>query len=195
VQAGAHSERVDAVGALRDAGFTGLVAFGLFLPLIGFQTAVNGSNDLFLTTRWPFLFALVAIIAACRFAYSFAVAPWLAQRGRRPVRAAPSAWRGRFGKLFIPFAIGFVVVYPVIILLTVGFGGALSAWLLAAYDYVPNAVQTPHALLGIRLCATVFSAVPFVIGLVCLALYPIGRELGARVQRELAERRAVQTLN
>lgn len=71
-----------------------------------------------------------------------------------------------------------------------GFGGALSAWLLAAFDYVPNAVQTPHALLGIRLCATVFSAVPFVIGLVCLGVYPIGRELGARIQRELAERRA-----
>lgn len=73
-----------------------------------------------------------------------------------------------------------------------GFGGALSAWLLAAYDYVPNAVQTPHALLGIRLCATVFSAVPFVIGLVCLAMFPIGRELGAKIQRELAERRAAQ---
>jgi Na+/melibiose symporter-like transporter len=74
-----------------------------------------------------------------------------------------------------------------------GFGGALSAWLLAAYDYVPNAVQSPHALLGIRLCATVFSAVPFVIGLICLAMYPIGRELGAKVQRELAERRAAQS--
>jgi len=72
-----------------------------------------------------------------------------------------------------------------------GFGGALSAWLLAAFDYVPNAVQTPHALLGIRLCATVFSAVPFILGLICLAAYPIGRELGATVQRELAERRAV----
>jgi GPH family glycoside/pentoside/hexuronide:cation symporter len=72
-----------------------------------------------------------------------------------------------------------------------GFGGALSAWLLAAFDYVPNAVQTPHALLGIRLCATVFSAVPFILGLICLAAYPIGRELGAKVQRELAERRAV----
>jgi Na+/melibiose symporter-like transporter len=71
-----------------------------------------------------------------------------------------------------------------------GLGGALSAWLLAAYDYVPNAVQTPQALLGIRLCATVFSAVPFVLALLCLAAYPIGRDLGARIQRELAERRA-----
>jgi GPH family glycoside/pentoside/hexuronide:cation symporter len=72
-----------------------------------------------------------------------------------------------------------------------GLGGALSAWLLAAFDYVPNAVQSPHALLGIRLCATVFSAVPFVLGLVCLAAYPIGRDLGATVQRELSERRAL----
>jgi GPH family glycoside/pentoside/hexuronide:cation symporter len=73
-----------------------------------------------------------------------------------------------------------------------GLGGALSAWLLAAYDYVPNAVQIPHALLGIRLCATVYAAVPFIIGLCCLAAYPIGRELGARVQFDLAERRAAQ---
>jgi Na+/melibiose symporter-like transporter len=70
-----------------------------------------------------------------------------------------------------------------------GFGGALSAWLLAAYDYVPNAQQTEHALLGIRLCATIYSAVPFVLGLACLAVYPIGRELGMRIQTELAERR------
>ncbi len=91
MRAGAQSERVDVVGALRDAGFTGLIAFGLFLPLIGFQTAVNGRNELILTTRWPFLFALVAITAACRFTYSFALAPWLAQRTQRPAQAAPSA--------------------------------------------------------------------------------------------------------
>ncbi len=70
-----------------------------------------------------------------------------------------------------------------------GLGGALSAWLLAAYDYVPNAAQTEHSLLGIRLCATVYSAVPFVLGLACLAAYPIGRELGARIQADLAARR------
>ena len=131
MQAGAQSERVDVVGALRDAGFTGLIAFGLFLPLIGFQTVVNGRNELILTTRWPLLFALVAITAAGRFIYSFALAPWLARRAQRPMRAAPSAnlplkLRGYLGKWFIPFAIGFVIVYPVIVILTVGFGGALK---------------------------------------------------------------------
>jgi GPH family glycoside/pentoside/hexuronide:cation symporter len=71
-----------------------------------------------------------------------------------------------------------------------GLGGALSAWLLAAYGYVPNVPQSEHALQGIRLCATVYSAIPFALGLICLALFPIGRELGLRIQAELAERRA-----
>jgi len=70
-----------------------------------------------------------------------------------------------------------------------GLGGALSGWLIAAYGYVPNAVQSPHALLGIRLSATIYSALPFALGLVCLTLYPISKELNLRLQRELAERR------
>ncbi len=70
-----------------------------------------------------------------------------------------------------------------------GLGGALSGWLIAAYGYVPNAVQSPHALLGIRLSATIYSAVPFALGLVCLALYPITQSLNVRLQLELAERR------
>jgi len=131
VPAGAQSERVDLAAAMRDAGITGLIAFGLFLPLLGFQTTVNGSNELILTTRWPLLFALVAIIAAGRFSYSFALAPWLARRATRPVPAAPAAHlpqklRGYLGKWFVPFAIGFVVVYPMIVIVTAGFGGALK---------------------------------------------------------------------
>ena len=133
--AGAQSERViaghglaehgSAVGALRDAGFTGLIAFGLFLPLIGFNTGVNGSDQLILTTRWPLLFAVVAVTAACRFIYAFAITPWLAHRAQRPAAAQP-AWREFIGQWFVPFAIAFVVVYPVIILVTVGRGGALK---------------------------------------------------------------------
>jgi branched-chain amino acid transport system permease protein len=133
--AGAQGERVMAgqglaepsgtVGALRDAAFTGLIAFGLLLPLIGFKTGVNGSNQLILTTRWPLLFAFVAVTAAGRFIYAFAIVPWLLQRARQPA-AAPPAWREFIRQWFVPFAIAFVVVYPVIILVTVGRGGALK---------------------------------------------------------------------
>jgi Na+/melibiose symporter-like transporter len=68
-------------------------------------------------------------------------------------------------------------------------GGALSAWLLEAYGYVPNVAQTQHALLGIRLGASVFPALALVFGLVCLVIYPIGKSLNIRIQDDLIERR------
>ena len=70
-----------------------------------------------------------------------------------------------------------------------GLGGAIGGWLLAGYGYVPNAVQSPHALMGIRLCATLYPAVPFLIAFVAIALYPISKELNLRIGDELAERR------
>ena len=68
-------------------------------------------------------------------------------------------------------------------------GGALSAWLINAYGYVPNVAQSERALLGIRLGASVYPASFFVLGLVCLIIYPIGKALNARMQNELTERR------
>jgi Na+/melibiose symporter-like transporter len=71
-----------------------------------------------------------------------------------------------------------------------GIGGAIGGWLLAAYGYVPNAVQDEGALLGIRLCATVYSSIPFALGVVCICFYPISKELNLRIGDELAERRS-----
>jgi Na+/melibiose symporter-like transporter len=68
-------------------------------------------------------------------------------------------------------------------------GGALSAWVIDAYGYVPNVVQTERALLGIRLGASIYPAVALVFGVVCLAIYPIGKKLNLRIQDELVERR------
>jgi branched-chain amino acid transport system permease protein len=122
-QAGAQSGRVDMTGALRDAGFTGLIAFGALLPLIGFLTGVDGSNKLVLTTRWPLLFAIVAIIAACRFLYCFAITPWPARRAQQPARAASPAWRDAIANWFVPFGVAFLILYPVIVYFTAGTSG------------------------------------------------------------------------
>ena len=120
---GAQSGRVDMTGALRDAGFTGLIAFGVLLPLIGFLTGVDGSNKLILTTRWPLLVAIVAVIVACRFLYCFAITPWLARRAQQPVRTASPAWRDAIANWFVPFGVAFLVIYPVIVYLTAGTSG------------------------------------------------------------------------
>jgi Na+/melibiose symporter-like transporter len=68
-------------------------------------------------------------------------------------------------------------------------GGALSAWIVNAYGYVPNVAQTENALLGIRLGASLYPALMLGLGLVCLIVYPIGKKLNFRIQDELAERR------
>ena len=88
----AQDPRVDKVRALRDAGITALLAFGLFLPLIGFQTVTNVRNDLILTTRWPLLFAIVAFVGFGRLAYSLVVFPRLHASAPKSESARP-AWR------------------------------------------------------------------------------------------------------
>jgi GPH family glycoside/pentoside/hexuronide:cation symporter len=68
-------------------------------------------------------------------------------------------------------------------------GGALSAWIVDAYGYVPNVAQTATALVGIRLAASIYPALMLVLGIVCLIIYPIGKKLNLRIQNELVERR------
>jgi branched-chain amino acid transport system permease protein len=121
----APPSRLSFPAALRDAAATALIAFALFLPLIGFQTISNINNEIVLATRGAVLFSLVAIIGAARLGYALAVDPWMRRRALKPARAV-SPWRAKIGEYFVPFAIGAVIVYPAIVLATSGTGGALK---------------------------------------------------------------------
>src|SRR5215467_10530334 len=123
-EASQFASRVDVVRALRQATITGLIAFGLFLPLIGFKTVQNIHNQLILETRWPLLAALVAIIAGGRFLYALLIAPWLAPRALRP--RPEHAPRARLARLLVPFALGFAIVYPPLVLSITGVQGAVK---------------------------------------------------------------------
>jgi sugar (glycoside-pentoside-hexuronide) transporter len=70
-----------------------------------------------------------------------------------------------------------------------GIGGAIGGYLLDAYGYVPNAVQSEHALLGIRLTASIYPAIAFLLCAVCLWFYRIDKSLELEMSRELTERR------
>jgi branched-chain amino acid transport system permease protein len=120
----APSERSRFTGAFTDAGITALLAFGLLLPLIGFLTVTDIRNELVLTTRWPLLFAMVGIAGFGRLFYSLSLQPWLRRRALRP--AAVPAWLNFAGRWFVPFAIGFVIVYPVMIVAINGWGGSVK---------------------------------------------------------------------
>jgi Na+/melibiose symporter-like transporter len=68
-------------------------------------------------------------------------------------------------------------------------GGAIAGWLLSAFGYRPNAVQTPEALHGIGLMVSVIPSAFFGIVIVCLVCYRIGKSLNLEIQDELADRR------
>jgi branched-chain amino acid transport system permease protein len=122
------SRRVDVVRAVKDAAWSGLVALGLFLPLIGFLTFTNMRNEIALETRLPLLAWCVAIVVAGRLVHALLIAPWLARRAEQPPSPHVAAFQAVMGKWFTPFALGFVIVYPVIVLMTAGFGGA-AKWI------------------------------------------------------------------
>src|SRR5580704_6183944 len=108
MRAPSETSRVDVVGALRDAAWTALIAFGLFLPLIGFVAVQNIDRKLVLDTRFGLLLAFVAIVAAGRLAYSLVAAPLIARAAAKPPRP-PSLLRRILARWFTPFAIGFVI--------------------------------------------------------------------------------------
>jgi branched-chain amino acid transport system permease protein len=116
--------RVNVARALRDAALTALIAFALLLPLVGFKTIQNMRNELELETRLPLLLSIVAVIAAARLFGSLVIEPWRERRALSP--AAESArWtaaKAAFANYFTPFAIGFVVVYPILIMVFVPSG-------------------------------------------------------------------------
>src|SRR5437016_10253243 len=83
-----QTARPDPVRALREAALAGLIAFGLFLPLIGFNTVQNIRNELILETRWPLLAILAAVIAGGRLLHALVIAPALTRYARRPPSTA-----------------------------------------------------------------------------------------------------------
>jgi branched-chain amino acid transport system permease protein len=128
MESSSPASRVDLARALRQTAITALIAFGLLLPLIGFNTVQNIRNELVLETRWPLLAALVAIIAGGRFLHAIFIAPALARRALRPRQedAERAATRARRLRWLTPFTLGFALLYPALVLSIVGTQGAVK---------------------------------------------------------------------
>jgi branched-chain amino acid transport system permease protein len=130
VEAPAAAVPHDFVHALKESAVAGLIAFGLFLPLIGFHAVQDIRNELVLETRWPLLAAFVILTMAGRLFGCLVVTPWRerrAARPREPATARPGASPERlFARLLAPAATSFVIVYPVLALWLAGLGGAVK---------------------------------------------------------------------
>ncbi len=71
-------------------------------------------------------------------------------------------------------------------------GGFLTLKLLDVFNYVPNQVQTPEAITGIKL---LFSIVPGTFALICglvLIFYPINEKMLQRMEKDLKERKEAE---
>src|SRR5947199_3225047 len=116
----AQAARPPLLRALRDTALTALLAFGLFLPLIGFNTFQNIRNELVLETRWRLLAAIVVLLAGLRFLHVFVVAPLIAQRTLHTPRIMPAALPAALQSWIMPAVLGFVIVYPLLAMLIAG---------------------------------------------------------------------------
>ncbi|HEX4793270.1 MAG TPA: MFS transporter [Humisphaera sp.] len=84
-----------------------------------------------------------------------------------------------------------------IIFATIGFalkaglslGSFILLQLLSAYGYQANVAQTPHAMEGIRLCATLIPSALFAFCALLLICYKINKRLTHQIADELTERR------
>lgn len=71
-----------------------------------------------------------------------------------------------------------------------GIAGALIGWLLTIFGYTANAVQSTHALDGIRLLISVLPAIVALLALVVFSFYKLDENFLKQIQQELQDRKA-----
>ena len=133
------------VHALRNGFAAALVAFGLSFPIITYHAESNINNELVLIGRWPLAFAVAAIVFAFVFLRQMASSNWriwfdrvgsiaaggmggaLVQAAREGEGVAPpSRARAALSRYFGPFMLGFVILFPIIMLELLGPAGSLK---------------------------------------------------------------------
>jgi branched-chain amino acid transport system permease protein len=160
--------RTDLPAALRKAAFTALIAFGLFLPLIGFQTVTNIRNELTLDTRWPLLATLVAIATIGRFIWEMmprerVALAWAAFiRSYKALTIASTIFMAIALVAYVmvahilpggharnPVIVAIFFIFAAATLITAG--GALAAWVVARYPATTDAGRHRRHQIGVGL--------------------------------------------
>ena len=123
----ADDTRPNYAEAARDAFYAGLIAFGMFVLIIGLETTQNISNELILVPRWGLLAIVVALVMAGRFAFAAYIWPAMARSraaaAQRTVAAAEPSWVRRNLPLL---GIVFMFLFPVICVSLAGVQGSLK---------------------------------------------------------------------
>lgn len=73
-----------------------------------------------------------------------------------------------------------------------GIGGALAGWLLAIFNFVPNAVQTETTITGIKLMISVFPGILYMSCAILMYYYSIDHQTCETMQKDLEARRLAE---
>lgn len=136
------AEAVDLQKALREAGYAALVAFGLFVLLVGLKTDQNIRNELILVPRWGLLLIMVAITAVGRFVFVAYAAPYFSASRRaaaqRTVQTAP-VQHGFIRRNFNAIGLTALLGYPVVVVLVLALlNGSMAAGFQGSLKFVDN---------------------------------------------------------
>ncbi len=113
--------------SLAEALLAGVVACGLFVLLVGFQSDQNIRNELILKQRWPLFWTLVFIVAAGRFIMSYYIRPnQAANKLNKPAAKAGASEPTWFKQNFNKIALACLLLYPPVVLALVGVNGSLK---------------------------------------------------------------------
>ena len=114
--------------AVREALYAGVIAFGLFFLLIGVKTDQNIRNELILVQRWGLLAIVVGLVMIGRFLMVAYLHPYIDAKKAAQAKAPPAVEteKSLFWKHWVKIAIGALILYPVVIVLLVGFQGSLK---------------------------------------------------------------------
>jgi GPH family glycoside/pentoside/hexuronide:cation symporter len=70
-------------------------------------------------------------------------------------------------------------------------GGAISGWILAAFGFIANEVQSEESVLGIRLMISIFAAIGALVSITIMYFYPLTESfMKEKVEGPLEEARA-----
>jgi len=76
-----------------------------------------------------------------------------------------------------------------------GIGGALTGWLLALFNYIPNAVQSADSILGIKLMLSIIPGTLMILSVILLFFYNLTEPFMEKVQSELTARRQNEVIS
>ncbi|WP_181707550.1 high-affinity branched-chain amino acid ABC transporter permease LivM [Chthonobacter rhizosphaerae] len=118
----------DYAKAAKDALLAGIIALGIFGPLVGLKTEQNMSNELIVRNDMASALIIVAIVMAGRFLLSAFVFPRMGARGKKPTvaNAIDEGVKPDRTKLYARLGLLLLFLYPIIVVSLLGFQGSLK---------------------------------------------------------------------